>query len=159
MCVVAARPGFCWSYQKKRKGFTRSRSQTGSRKCRSIQGFSVRTGLPRAYRASIQVFDPTSLGRLAPNVIQERDPHGIWPGHIEVPGDKPFNKVGRAHARAPHECDCRPAWELAPNNVSSNLIVNRDAPPFQNPELGVTGRFVQNCTLSGLGQERSGNVT
>jgi peptide/nickel transport system substrate-binding protein len=25
--------------------------------------------------------------------------------------------------------------ELAPNNVSSNLIVNRDAPPFQNPEL------------------------
>jgi hypothetical protein len=88
-----------------------------------------------AYRASIQVFDPTSLGRLAPNVIQERDPHRIWPGHIEVPGDKPFNKVGRAHARVPHECDCRPAWELAPNNVSSNLIVNRDAPPFQNPEL------------------------
>ena len=25
--------------------------------------------------------------------------------------------------------------ELAPNNVSSNLIVNRDAPPFQNPDL------------------------
>src|SRR6516165_406909 len=25
--------------------------------------------------------------------------------------------------------------ELAPNNVSSNLIVNRDAPPFRNPEL------------------------
>jgi peptide/nickel transport system substrate-binding protein len=25
--------------------------------------------------------------------------------------------------------------ELAPNNVSSNLMVNRDAPPFQNPEL------------------------
>jgi peptide/nickel transport system substrate-binding protein len=25
--------------------------------------------------------------------------------------------------------------EVAPNNVSSNLIVNRDAPPFQDPEL------------------------
>jgi ABC-type transport system substrate-binding protein len=25
--------------------------------------------------------------------------------------------------------------ELAPNNVSGNLIVNRDAPPFQKPEL------------------------
>ena len=25
--------------------------------------------------------------------------------------------------------------ELAPTNVSSNLIVNRDEPPFQNPEL------------------------
>jgi ABC-type transport system substrate-binding protein len=24
---------------------------------------------------------------------------------------------------------------MAPNNVSSNLIVNRDAPPFQNPDL------------------------
>jgi peptide/nickel transport system substrate-binding protein len=25
--------------------------------------------------------------------------------------------------------------EMAPNNVNSNLIVNRDAPPFQNPDL------------------------
>jgi peptide/nickel transport system substrate-binding protein len=25
--------------------------------------------------------------------------------------------------------------EAAPNNVSSNLVVNREAPPFQNPEL------------------------
>jgi peptide/nickel transport system substrate-binding protein len=47
-----------------------------------------------------------------------------WPYTVRVPLLKDIR------SQAP-EAIC----ELAPNNVSSNLIVNRDAPPFQNPEL------------------------
>jgi peptide/nickel transport system substrate-binding protein len=47
-----------------------------------------------------------------------------WPYSVRVPLLKDIRR------QAP-EAIC----ELAPNNVSSNLLVNRDAPPFQNPEL------------------------
>jgi peptide/nickel transport system substrate-binding protein len=47
-----------------------------------------------------------------------------WPYSVRIPLLKDIQ------SQAP-EAIC----ELAPNNVSSNLIVNRDAPPFQNPEL------------------------
>ena len=47
-----------------------------------------------------------------------------WPYSVRVPLLKDIR------SQAP-QAIC----ELAPNNVSSNLIVNRDAPPFQNPEL------------------------
>jgi peptide/nickel transport system substrate-binding protein len=47
-----------------------------------------------------------------------------WPYTVKIPLLKDIQ------SQAP-EAIC----ELAPNNVSSNLIVNRDAPPFQNPEL------------------------
>ena len=47
-----------------------------------------------------------------------------WPYTVRIPLLKDIR------SQAP-EAIC----ELAPNNVSSNLIVNRDAPPFRNPEL------------------------
>jgi peptide/nickel transport system substrate-binding protein len=47
-----------------------------------------------------------------------------WPYTVRIPLLKDIQ------SQAP-EAIC----ELAPNNVSSNLIVNRDAPPFQKPEL------------------------
>jgi peptide/nickel transport system substrate-binding protein len=47
-----------------------------------------------------------------------------WPYTVRVPLLKDIG------SQAP-EAIC----EMAPNNVSSNLIVNRDAPPFQNPDL------------------------
>jgi peptide/nickel transport system substrate-binding protein len=47
-----------------------------------------------------------------------------WPYSVRVPLLQDIRR------QAP-EAIC----ELASNNVSSNLIVNRDAPPFQNPEL------------------------
>jgi peptide/nickel transport system substrate-binding protein len=47
-----------------------------------------------------------------------------WPYSVRVPLLKDIR------SQAP-EAIC----ELVPNNVSSNLIVNHDAPPFQNPEL------------------------
>ena len=47
-----------------------------------------------------------------------------WPYSVKIPLLKDIR------SQAP-QAIC----ELAPNNVSSNLIVNHDAPPFQNPEL------------------------